>query len=173
MCFYENTKDRIIMSIDNSCHNYNNFKDYNNEIRYLEECSLLDLYNYRYELYQNKLGFTKYELRNKINCAEFAMILIPGGYYLLNNIKQISHLRALIDSNSIRNKSVINALFEQIILLANNCEIILNLQKNSLLDPEEILHLKFLNFSKFITNIKENIVQCKWLHTPSNNQLLY
>ena len=146
--------------------NYNDlkadlYKDNYDNIKLLEDCSLIELYNYRHILYQNKLGFSKDELRNKINCAEFAMILIPGGFYVLTNIKQISHLRALIDTNDLKDHSVINYLFDQIIMLANNSEIILNLQKNSLLDPEEISHLKYLNFSKFITNIKENFVQCR------------
>jgi len=150
------------MSIINSSHGNYIYNDIYNEIELLEDCTLIELYNYRYDLYQNKLGFTKYELFNKINSVEFAMLLIPGGFYLLENIKTISHLRAKIEFDNIENINIRNNLFEQIIALANNCEFILNLQKNCLLDPEEILHLKYRSFSKFITTIKENLMECKW-----------
>ena len=147
------------MSITYDKNNGYDYNDIHDDILILEDCSLQVLYYYIYELYQNK-----YDLNIKITTVENVIVSYKYGFELLQYIKNITSLREQLLTNDIVDLEKKYMLFAEIITLANKCEVILHCKNNSLLSVNELMYLKYDGFSKFITKIKENIMECKWFY---------
>ena len=131
----------------------NNMKDI---IEYFKDCTLIDLYHYRIELYWNSLGYNKSELNYKITNLELVIIARVNGYELITNLKKISRMRFKIGYEKKHITDKIDDL-QELITAANSCEEILGLPKNCLLYFEEIVSFNVIQFLDQLENWNNDI----------------
>jgi hypothetical protein len=125
--------------------------------------SLKELYYERINIINNRNDYSPKSITRLIDYIENEIMKHNKGLELLINLQIIAENRRKLECNHC-NKQENKYLFSKLVECMNNCEVILDLKKNSLLDNEEKIYNWYLNSSqaiKFLINeFKENLLLC-------------
>lgn len=125
--------------------------------------SLKELYEERINIINNTNDYSPKSMTRLLDYIENEIMKHNKGLELLINLQIIAENRRKLEYNYC-NKEENKYLFLKLVECVNNCEVILDLKKNSLLDNEEKIYNYYLNFSQaikiFINEFKEKLLFC-------------
>lgn len=125
--------------------------------------SLKELYYERINIINNTNDYSPKSMTRLLDYIENEIMKHNKGLELLINLKIIAENRRKLEYNY-RNKEENKYLFLKLVECVNNCEVILDFKKNSLLDNEEKIYNCYLNSSQaikiFINEFKEKLLFC-------------
>jgi hypothetical protein len=125
--------------------------------------SLKELYEERINIINNNYNYNPKSLYKLVDNIESEILKDEKGMILLVNLQIIAENRRKLEYNYC-NKEENKYLFLKLLECVNNCEVILDLKKNSLLDNEEKIYNCYLNSSQaikiFINEFKEKLLFC-------------
>tara|TARA_B110001450_G_scaffold252310_3_gene273869 strand:+ start:12060 stop:12443 length:384 start_codon:yes stop_codon:yes gene_type:complete len=122
-----------------------------------EEYSLLNLYNYRKDLYINNMDYRPEELNKRLKQIDNVINSRPNGSKLLENLNDISSIQTSNKFDTSLSSEEKKEKFEKILDKVKYCEKILNLKNNALLYIEEIVYKNYLEFIGNFIRIDLNI----------------
>ena len=123
-----------------------------------------DLYDL-YDLYQERIDIIEYNYlnkhcrREKLEKVEFKILELYQGYELLVNLKTISTSRMMLEYEELSNQQK-DFILLRILDSITICENILKLEKDALLDENEIFIKNWLKLKLLFNSLKEKLLLC-------------